>query len=182
MGSTVMPKPVYILCCQSGSDDEKTNLASHFNVYDRLDITLGANKSGTNAPQLILTIPLRVVSVWSADDNTDYDAAYDVQVTLRVPPAGAEISIYSGSFRFERERPRQRFTFDIQGFFVQAAGEIVAESRIRKSGDPRWLKQRYSIKVTISTELEDSVTTSQAIDSETTKPRRHIIRPSQRNQ
>jgi hypothetical protein len=174
-----MPKPVYILCCQSGCDDQKTNLASHFNVYDRLDIRLGANKPDTNEPELSLTIPLRVVSVWSADDNTDYGAEYDVEVTLRVPPSGTEISIYSGGFRFERERPRQRFTFDIQGFFVQAAGEIVAESRIRKTGDSRWLRQRYSIKVTVSTEQEDSVASSQAVNAETAKHRRHIIRPGQ---
>jgi len=180
MGCVEMPKPVYILCCQTGSDDKGTNLASHFNVYDRLDVLATHADLVSDPPKIIVPIPLRIVAVWSGDEQNDFKAEFEVEAALRVPPTGMEVKVWSGKFRFEEERPRQRFTFDINGFYVNSSGEIVAECRIRKAGDSKWLKQRYSIKVVISTDREDRVAPSQVVSTESDRPRRRpIIRPNE---
>ena len=144
-----MPKPVYMLCCQSGSDDERTKLASHFNVYDRVEIIVTPGKPGSDGPAVIYTMPLRIVAVWSADKKEDFDTTFDVQVRLLAPQLREPRTIHDGKFRFEQGTPKQKFTFDIQGFFVSGEGDLVAECRIRRSGELRWLKQSYTIDVVI---------------------------------
>jgi hypothetical protein len=34
-----MPRAVYIICSESGAEDERTRLVSHFNVIERVELT-----------------------------------------------------------------------------------------------------------------------------------------------
>ena len=143
-----MPKPVYMLCCQTGSDDVRTNFASHLNILDSLHL-VAASKARDDEKLFAPYIPLRIVAVWSIDKPKDYDAEFEVQVGVKAPARIKETIIHQGQFRFESGKSKQRFTFDVQGFNPGGTGDVIVECRIRKLGESRWLRQTYTIEVDI---------------------------------
>lgn len=142
-----MPKPVYMVCCQSGAEDERSKLASLFNIYDRIEIHDSPKRNGSGLPGFMASIPLRIVAAWSADKREDFGVPFEARVTLTTPPDSKKNVIYEGEFTFENEKPRHRFTFDVLGFIVHGPGDLVAECGIRKKGTQRWLRQKYIIEV-----------------------------------
>ena len=94
-----MPKPVYMLCCLSGSDDHNTGLPSHFNVIDRLElreITV-ALPEGVK-PFIVYTQPIRIVAVWWAVEDADFETEFEMELRGFLTPSKMETTFFSGKF------------------------------------------------------------------------------------
>ena len=125
-----MPIPVYIICCESGTEDKYTGMASLFNIIDRISLkTTDAQKSeigliGRTSP------PIRIVAVWSASHADDFEGEFISEVRMSLLPKNQEATLLSDSVRFTSAMPRHRSTVIVSGFqsdektgnFVSKAG------------------------------------------------------------
>lgn len=147
-----MPSPVYILCCESGAEDKESGRASHFNIIDRIELRVAhVQKSETEKVLIISTMPFRIIAVWQATEERDFEAEVESEMRVFLPPDNKEWIVHSEPFRFLREKPRQRFTIAIQGLAFQGPGRLLAESRIRRSGDPDWMTMTYLVEIVAMT-------------------------------
>jgi hypothetical protein len=151
-----------MLCCQSGSEDSTTGLASHFNVIDRAVLKkLSLAQLDPKVPTVINIPPIRVVAVWQATE-ADFDTDFEADFRALLPPREADNQLFSTSFRFLRDKPRQRFTVDLTlPLFDVVPGLIVVESRIRRGTDADWLTQSYTIDVVVIDQGADDGTQSE---------------------
>jgi hypothetical protein len=142
-----MAKPLYMICCESGTEDAYTGMASHFNIVDRIVVMPDKPDplSGGAGPP-VTSIPLRIVSVWRAEEG-DYEDEFEHEITMTLFSQPGTATLYSQPFRFLRDRPRHRTTVVIAGFKAEQSGELVVESRIRLPGQSDWLTQSYTIDV-----------------------------------
>jgi hypothetical protein len=151
-----MPKPVFIICSESGSEDRVTGLVSLFKVIERIELhDRPAPEEGR--PIVPHPLPFQFVAVWalSEGDDTDHEYEFEHKLTL---PEGRETTLQSGTFFFEKERPRHRFTVIVNGFVPKGAGLFRVESRIRKVGEGNWLVQAYEMPVIQSSGESDDRT------------------------
>jgi hypothetical protein len=155
-----MPRSIYIICCQAGSDDRFTGATSHFNVYDRLEIF--PRITGSGGPIVGPTLPLRITAVWMPED-ADLGADYECELRIFLPPHQTEWTAYSGRFQFESGVPRKRFTFNVPYIMFNGPGQLLVENRIRKLGESDWLTQNYPIDVVFA-ESQQANPTSPEID------------------
>jgi hypothetical protein len=147
-----MPIPVYILCCESGTDDVTTGLASHFNVVDRIRVKRIAPDSGF----VVHSLPLRIVAVWRAEEEGDFEQEFESELRAILLPQHKEAVIGSETFRFSPEKPKRRFTLIFVGLQFEASGQLVIESRIRRSPEAEWRSQRYIVDVVVEPTVEAS--------------------------
>src|SRR5262245_21223731 len=94
-----MPRPVYIICAESGSEDKDTQLLSLFNIVERIEVTPLPQGEG---PFLVLTTALRVAAVWMRGEGETAEDEFEHQMVIS-PPANAEpVSTEVTPFRFEK--------------------------------------------------------------------------------
>jgi hypothetical protein len=129
-----MPKPNYIICSESGSEDKETGLISLFNLVDTFQIT-----KGPPLPTASPIAQLRVTSSWmreSGDEGKDFEFE-----ALVKPPHGDEIKLAKGSFEFKTKFAR--VSVRLLGLFpVTGEGIFWVETRIRRSGSKGWTSQK----------------------------------------
>src|SRR5436853_7225986 len=64
-GSRLMPRPVYIICHQTGMEDRESGLISLFFVIEKLHVTPFTLPQGVHVPMMIIPQqPFRVVATW----------------------------------------------------------------------------------------------------------------------
>ncbi|OGQ82489.1 MAG: hypothetical protein A3F90_08870 [Deltaproteobacteria bacterium RIFCSPLOWO2_12_FULL_60_19] len=137
-----MPKPVYIICSQGGSEDKNTGLVSLFNVVEKIQIIESPPPaSGQQPPPKTPTF--RTLAVWMRADSDKPEDEFEFEVALSVPPTDREI--VGGTGRFSFTKPLHRFFLDFFGLPIEGPGTLLVESRIRKVGDKEWLRQSYPI-------------------------------------
>jgi hypothetical protein len=144
-----MPKPLFIIVCQSGAEDKDTGLISLFHVVDRIDAQiLKIPPEGLKGTVLVQDMPLKVVATWIKDDDESYDQEYEFQVVGLMPPDGTVGFSSNGSFRFSEGKPRHRLTANVHGQLpVKGSGTLLVESKVRKVGTQDWIVQSYPIQV-----------------------------------
>lgn len=140
-----MPRPVYIICSQSGTEDKYTGLLSHFDVVEKLLITkidASSELSTAGCPS-----PLRIVSVWMKNEDDADNEEYEYKTSLSFPPTDTKRELSSG--RFEFAKPLHRISVEIVGWLpIQGSGVMWVESKIRnlsKSDQTAWISQTYPI-------------------------------------
>jgi hypothetical protein len=135
-----MPRPVYIVCSESGSEDRTTGLGSIFNVIDKIQFErLPQGAVGVAGFQF------RITAVWKREPG-DEGQEFDYEVALTLPATANELRLASGTLVFSR--PLHRLTTQMQGPPpLQGEGELRAISRIRRSGTQDWLSQEYPVLV-----------------------------------
>jgi hypothetical protein len=150
-----MPSPVFIICCESGSDDSLTGLASLFNVIDTFVVN-SAPVEDTNQA----TVPrdgapsLRIVATWRAICPDDFEGEFESELRMIFEPSGETQSLAAQTIRFWREKPRHRLTAVIGALNLPMSGTLTVESRIRRRGSDAWLSQSYPIDVVVRPETE----------------------------
>jgi hypothetical protein len=161
-----MPTPVYIICCESGTEDKFTGLASHFNVVDRI-VAKKPPPSGadSNVPIIPSPPPLRIVAVWRADDDSDFEGIFQSEVIMRLMPKDEIGTLYSDTFSFLRERYKHRITVILGGLRVEESGKVIVESRIRRPDESKWLTQSYIIDVVVNTSEQPEPPAAESGDS-----------------
>jgi hypothetical protein len=147
-----MPKPVYMICAQSMTQDKDTSLVSFFTVIER--VTMILRPTGQSAPPPIpyddLTrdvTTFKVMATWirEQDDNGEFEHEFSVVAD------GEEKSHGCRPFVFNEEKFIQRFVLVVHGLPVPAkAGIVLIKSKVRRHGSEDWLFQEYPIIVDLS--------------------------------
>lgn len=144
-----MPKPVFIICSESGSVDRFTNLLSIHNIIERLSIRKRDERDGGEVPDGHAPwLSIRVTALWEAEDD-DRDERFEYQVGLRFPEQ-EEKTVAEGEFMFKSRN--YRFVIRADGPPPSQDGSLIASSRIRRTGDDVWLSQEYEIEVEMTHE------------------------------
>lgn len=141
-----MPKPVFIICCESGTEDKYTGMVSLFNIIDRIVGKSRETDSGS-LPKDSLT--LRIVAVWAADSESDFEGEFNVEMRMLLSPQNLESTLSSDSMRFTPTMPRHRSTVIMGGIQAEASGQLIFESRVRRPTETEWKTQAYTIDVAI---------------------------------
>jgi hypothetical protein len=145
-----MPKPIFILCSESQSQDRRSNLLSVFNIIERVEVK--AQAKPTDEPKdvvLVEMLSFAVTAVWRrTEDDADGDE-YDSEMVLHLPgPEDKKLTKDTGPFTLgPLDKPLQRITLLVKMPMIKASGKLVAESRIRKKGTDDWLSQTYVLPV-----------------------------------
>ena len=82
---SLMPKPVYIICSESGSEDKTTSLVSHFKVLEQIEIR-EPPKPPEGGTIVIGPLNFQMVAVWTAAEGDDPDQKYECVTSLFLPP------------------------------------------------------------------------------------------------
>ena len=154
-----MPRPTCIVFCESVVQDKIRNLASLFNLVER--VTMQVVKATDTSKRVVVQsgIPkLNILVMWMREDE-DQDKEFDIDMAFIGPnnkPAGDPIS---GTFTFTK--PFQRLVYNLTGAPpVRETGVHSVRARIKESGKGgKWLSQHYPFLVEI--ELLDELPTEQ---------------------
>ncbi len=143
-----MPKPVYILCSESGSEDKTTDLVSHFKVLEQIELR-ELPKPPEGATLVIPWLSFQMVAVWAAAEDDDLDQKYECTTTFFLPPDNQEQFVGMRIFSFEGQKRRVRQTANFIGLALKAPGLLRIENKIRPlgTGEDLWLVQSYEIPV-----------------------------------
>ncbi len=141
-----MPRPVYMLCCESQTVDAVTGLVSHFNVFNQLNFQniVSGQPIPTAAPNQTPWLKMVASATWRREEE-DQNHRFDSQVAVIVP-GGQEVILGGGPFDFTNQF--QRLDALIQGIQFNQSGTLTVEIRIRRVGDQGdWHRQTYLIGV-----------------------------------
>jgi hypothetical protein len=142
-----MPRPVYIICSESGAEDVRTGIVSHFQVVEKIQVTLLPLETGGLPVSQVIS--LRMTAVWMKSPDDIFDQEYELETAFYLPPDDTMRVVQTGRFSFGPDAPLFRsVAFGPCPTFV-ASGLFRVESRIRRVGDQEWLRQDYPILVEI---------------------------------
>ncbi|MCH8152103.1 MAG: hypothetical protein IH830_06995 [Planctomycetes bacterium] len=160
-----MPKPVYIVCCESSVEDSRSNLLSFFNVLEK--IVIKRTQRGDETKMGLSKLKFCTVAVWTRDESDAPDQEYEAQFAIHAPPGGVEIVTKElKRFRIQEDKQLQRLTLNFVGDPpIKGPGVIRVESRVRAVGTDEWISQDYPIFAEVigaEGEAEDSAEQEQA--------------------
>jgi len=140
-----MPRPLYIVCCEAGSEDRRTGLLSHFQLYEK--ITLRRLPLPQGRP-VVMSLPMRVVAVWMKFPDDPQEQEYDFEMAFYLPD-GREVIPHRGTFAFEPAAWQYRIAVHANTFPPGlTTGTFRIECRIRRAGTTEdWVRQDYPILV-----------------------------------
>ncbi len=146
-----MPTPVYIICCESGVEDRFTNLASLFNIIERIAVQSAyVQQPGSDTPPPVRFLPsLRIVAVWRAEGESDFGVEFQSEIRLTMLPHGRENTVMSEPFRFLPGTLNHRIVVVIRALDYADGGQLVVESRVKRPEEDQWLTQKYVIDVDV---------------------------------
>jgi hypothetical protein len=155
-----MPRPLYIICSEDGSQDAITNLMSFFNVLEK--ILFVRHRDGDTQPALLFKF--HAVSVWTREETDSPEDEFESELSMYTPPNGNRVSLGgSHRFKFEAGRRFMRIASRYQGPApFESSGILRFESRIRKVGTEEWTTQEYSLEVEEAPQPTDSAPVSAA--------------------
>ncbi|MBY0525064.1 MAG: hypothetical protein K2R98_16790 [Gemmataceae bacterium] len=141
-----MPRPLYIICSESGSEDKLSGLVSFYRVIDAFQIHK-TKKGQPPPPTGALTVPLRVTAAWRRSQDDVPTQEWDFQFVFKFSPGDKVDVVSEGQFTFDKGT--RRFVLVLPGIAFNSPGTFQVESRIRRSGDPpgEWISQDYPISV-----------------------------------
>ncbi len=144
-----MPRPVCIVLCESVLQDKDRNLASLFNLVER--ITLHIAKAADRSKQVVVRSgrpSFSILVTWMREDE-DQGKEFDVEAVFIGPNKKPTADPIPGTFTFTK--PFQRLLYNLEGAPpLKEAGVHSVRARIKESGKGnRWLSQHYPFLVEI---------------------------------
>ena len=128
-----MPKPIYIICSETGSEDKDTGLLSLFNLIDTLQITKAAKGMPLRAASPITQ--LRITACW-LQESGDEDKEFEIEVAV-ISPVGEETILGRAALVFATKFCR--ISARVIGLFpIKGEGMFWIEARIRKTDSNAW--------------------------------------------
>jgi hypothetical protein len=149
-----MPKPKYVVCCESILHDKTSNLVSLFNVLE--GYTVQKQQIALPAPQegQALVIPVAImqlvgVAVWELSSEAEGGGEFDFELALHLPGLDSP-SLTSGTFKFNKKRHYRFLTrMEIAPNPKIVSGDIRFTSKVKPVGTNRWKSQEYAFPITI---------------------------------
>jgi len=155
-----MPRPLFIICADSGSVDRYSNLVSVFKiieavqVLDHKEVQSAFSNVGPVEQSGPGDIPspvfkMRVVAVWICD-RSDLGSIYEYETKMLIPGRSEPHSIAAGEFAWRSTN--HRFMSDVVAQFQDAhTGSILVVNSIRPKGSTQdWITQTYEIGLVLS--------------------------------
>lgn len=144
-----MPRPVCIVLCESVVQDKDRNLASLFNLVERM--TLHIAKPADRSKQVVVQSgrpSLSILVTWMREDE-DQGKEFDVEAVFIGPNNKPTADPIPGTFTFTK--PFQRLLYNLAGAPpLKEAGVHSVRARIKESGKGnKWLSQHYPFLVDI---------------------------------
>ncbi|HKI33848.1 MAG TPA: hypothetical protein VKA46_18490 [Gemmataceae bacterium] len=143
-----MPRPVYLLCSQSGAIDETSNAISFFNLIEEVKRFKIPKKHLASA---FRPLAMRVVACWMNADGDAPGQVFEAQFAAKYPNKGEELPdeyIFSTpAFSFKTVYHRLIApVVELPPF--AGPGILWIECRVRRQGEQDWLaKQEYPIQL-----------------------------------
>jgi hypothetical protein len=150
-----MPKPAYIVCSQSQSLDQHTNLLSVFHLIEGFDLIPAVVDPAEmmSKPTTQSFIQFVVNAAWMQTDG-DQGQEYYYEVIMRSPEEEDRI-IASDPFVFTKLY--QRFSVVVRKSTPwMSSGLCRIENRIRHKDSDQWLSQEYFFPVTVRDQTQES--------------------------
>ena len=143
-----MPKPVYILCSESGSLDAQSNLVSHYQVIEQFQVAqIPESVLRSGQPVIVPQLKIRITAVWMRELEDSPEEPFEGEVLFYLPPDGKELVVHKATFSFG-EGKLYRFIVVALGPPFPGAGVLRVVARVRRSGEEAWLaQQEYPILV-----------------------------------
>jgi hypothetical protein len=151
-----MPRPSYIICCQSCSEDKRTGAFSLFNIVEKFQLNQLPPPPPGTVP-VISSDAFAIVASWSKLPDDPQDQEYEFETILHLPNGNA-IETPRNSFVYEEGKPNYRITVFVSAAPVmETSGVLRIENRLRRTGatDDEWIRQDYSILVEVIPYIED---------------------------
>ena len=142
-----MPRPVYIVCSESGAEDTLTRLLSLFNVIEKIQIKNLPSAPPPGERLLVPTLTIRTTAVWMKTENDVPDQEYEFQTVFCFPPDGRETVIQEGRLFFNADMPFARLATIVTSPPFPGPGLFRVLNRIRRVGTQEWLAQDYPIVI-----------------------------------
>ena len=148
-----MALPRLIVCSESYSLDQETNLISIFHIVESLHFTPASQESPP--PQLPLNVSpivannLSCVAIWTRDSVDGSDVNYEARWEVHIPGKTEPNVIPQHVFQFTRTN--QRFILRLQVNPIAQSGMLRIVNKIRRAGATEWQEQSTSIEVTVYT-------------------------------
>ncbi len=155
-----MPRPVCIVLCESVVQDKDRNLASLFNLVER--VTMRTVKEADRSKRVVVQSgrpSLSILVTWMREDE-DQGKEFDMDMAFIGPNNKPTDDPMSGTFTFTK--PFQRLVYNLEGAPpLKEAGVHSVRARIKESGEgSKWLSQHYRFLVEI-----------QRVDESSTEPK-----------
>ena len=133
-----MPKPIYLICSESGAVDENTKFSSLFNLVEKVQFSTAQPSPG----QILMARPvsLRMQAYWAREETDAPETRFEVQFVGIFPNGPQEIPLAGGEFQFTS--PFQRL--NVVGFQIAQCfgpGILWLEARIRRVGEEAWINR-----------------------------------------
>jgi hypothetical protein len=139
-----MPRPIYIICSQGGSEDKASGQVSLFNVIDKLFLRRNQPNTPPPPPQPGIS-QIRITASWMRVSG-DYDQEFEFETRMFFPPENAMYGVAKGTFTFAQDW--QRLTNVLVGPLpIQGPGILRVQNRVRRKGSEEWVAQECPIIV-----------------------------------
>lgn len=142
-----MPRPLYLICSKSGSEDKQTGLLSMYHVLERL--ALAPQEPDRPRPPF----SFRIVSAWLREEGDDKEQEYEFSVLLHFPSEDQGREVAKDSFYLTH--PIYRIVINAQLGGCDGPGILTVESRIRPVGTEDWVVQAFPILVEIASKADE---------------------------
>jgi len=137
-----MPKPLYILCAESGAVDKYTNRPSLFNVIEQITVNV-REVPDAKVVLRIKPLDLIVIACWEREDTDSHEDVFEAEAVIAFPGQEPQIQKqpeFSLALRFHR------FFIKIEGDPPQETGTAKLISRVRRKGSEEWISQEYRLR------------------------------------
>lgn len=157
-----MPKPLFIICSQGGSEDKASGSLSLFNIVEKIKISKKLHSG------MMPMFQFRITSVWMREPEDTADREFEWSVVVCAPITNSELTVGSGVMTFDS--PTYRITANILGPMpIDGAGTLRAISRIRVPGATEWNCQEYPVIVEEFTDAEIAQLTAGSVPKQLSK-------------
>jgi hypothetical protein len=137
-----MPKPVHIVCSESGSEDRITGKVSLVNLIEKIQIQKIPEKQTV---VILAQFSLWVSSLWHREKH-DEDKEFEYESLLYLPPEDSVVDAGKGAFLFNKQSAR--ITARFSGLIpFKGPGIMRAVVRIRAISGGDWISQEQPIEV-----------------------------------
>lgn len=152
-----MPRPVYIICSESGSDDRHTNLVSHFNVLEKIHFF----RNAPDQKKPVTMFKFRGTAVWMREDG-DIGVEFEWEYVLGLPMSKTPHVMSKGTFSYPSEAMLWRCVVNYEGPPpIDGSGMLSIEHRVRPvNSNDEWIVQKFPLII-------EEITAKNAIGLET---------------
>jgi hypothetical protein len=140
-----MPKPLFIICSESGVEDKDSRMISLYNILEKVEATR-SSASGSRGPAICRPMPFRITAVWMRTEEDGHDDL-EAQIAMFLPADGQEVTGERVRFRYEPGKPLHRLVVFTNSDWFNGPGVFRAVSRIRKVGSTEWITQEYPVTI-----------------------------------